>query len=306
MGLLIKFMNIQSLKHGIGLLRGFLDFVLKKKPQFVNYDVTWSCNLNCEHCYWKKYSYGKKELTNEEWEDTLKKHRKEGMKYAMLTGGEPTLRENIIAMADKIFDAVFIVSNGTTRIPENINRRIFVSIDGNRETHNRIRRAPIFDKVIQNIKNDKRVVIAPTLSKTNFRQIEEIVKIAKDANVSGITFSLYTADNPDDSLLIKDADLDYVIQMLKKVKKENHGFVFLSSMMIDTFKTKAHIANCFLRSKFTISYYPDLTVKTPCVLGEKVDCNTCGCVVSIWMYCIRKLDVESAEVVGKMFSAQNL
>lgn len=219
----------------------------------------------------------------------------------MLTGGEPSLRKNVIEIADRIFDGVFIVSNGTTKIPENIKRRIFVSLDGNRETHNKIRGANIFDKVIQNITNDKSVVIASTISKTNYKQIEEIVKIAKDANVFGIIFSLYTADSPDDKLLIKGADLDYVVSKLKEVKKENPDFVLISRMMIDTFKTKGHIKDCFLRSKFTISYYPDMTVKTPCVLGEKIDCSTCGCIVPIWMHCIRKLDFESAKVVGKMF-----
>lgn len=205
-------------------------------------------------------------------------------------------------MANNIFDSIYIISNGTTKIPETINRRIFISLDGNRETHNRIRGAQIFDTVIQNIRNDKRIVITSTLSKTNFKQIEEIVKIARDANISGITFSLYTADRSDDDLLLKGNDLDYVISTLKKVKKENPDFVLLSSLMIDTFKTKKHIKNCFLRSKFVISYYPDLSVKTPCVLGKKIDCSTCGCIVSIYIHCIRKLDFESAKVVGKMFA----
>lgn len=293
---------MSNLKYGVSLVRDFLKFVITKKPQFANYDLTWKCNLNCEHCYWKKYSFGKKELTDGQWERIFKKHKKEGMKYAMLTGGEPSLRQNVISIANRIFDGVFIVSNGTTKIPEKINRRIFVSLDGNRKTHNKIRGADVFDRIIQNIKNDKRVVIASTLSKTNYMQIEEIVEIAKDANVFGIIFSLYTADKSDDTLLLKGDDLDYVISTLKKVKKENPDFVLLSSMMIDTFKTKKHIKDCFLRSKFTVSYYPDMSVKVPCVLGEKVDCSTCGCVVPIWMHCIRKLDVESAKTVGKMFA----
>ncbi len=141
-----------------------------------------------------------------------------------------------------------------------------------------------------------------TLSKTNFKQIEEIVKIARNANVFGIIFSLYTGDNPNDSLLLKEDDIDHVTSTLKKVKKESPDFVLLSSMMIDTFKTKKHIKSCFLRSKYTISYYPDLTVKTPCVLGENVDCSTCGCIVPIWMYCVRKLDIESAKVLGKILA----
>lgn len=153
----VLFMNNPN---GISFACDFLRFVLTKKPQRANFDITWKCNLNCEHCYWKKYSHGKKELTDEEWEDIFRRHRKEGIKYVTLTGGEPSLRKNIIETAAKIFDGVFIVSNGTSKISEGINSRIFVSLDGNREIHNKIRGANIFDKVIQNIKDDKRVVIA--------------------------------------------------------------------------------------------------------------------------------------------------
>lgn len=293
---------MKNLRYAVNFIRYFLRYSLTKKPQQANYDITWQCNLNCEHCYWKKYSYGKKELTDEEWEKAFKEHRKKGLICAALTGGEPSLRQNILSTANNVFDSIYIISNGTRKISENINRRIFVSLDGNRETHNGIRGANIFDKVIQNIKNDKRVVITSTLSKTNLGQIEEIVRIARDANVFGITFSLYTADSPNSNLLLKGNDLDYAISTLKKVKKENPDFVFLSSKMIDAFKTKEHIKNCFLRSKFVISYYPDLSVKTPCVLGQNIDCSTCGCIVPIYIHCIRKLDIESAKVISRMFN----
>ncbi len=97
---------MKYLKYGIRLVGGFLKYTLTKKPRHANYDVTWRCNLNCEHCYWKKYSGNKKELMDEEWGEVFKKHRREGLRYAMFTGGEPSLRQNIISIANGIFSFV--------------------------------------------------------------------------------------------------------------------------------------------------------------------------------------------------------
>lgn len=209
----------------------------------------------------------------------------------------------MVDIADKIFPTLQIVSNGIIKIPERIRKKIFISIDGSKETHNEIRGVNCFDKVFENIKNDKRVVIACTLSASNFKQIEEIVKIAERAKVVGVTFSLYTAASQNDPLLLSGENLDYTINKLKEMKNRYEDFVLLSSMMIETFRTKEHVKTCFLRSKWVVSYYPNLKEKKPCVLGKNVACNTCGCIVPIVMHCIRQFDFEAARVAKKLYGA---
>jgi hypothetical protein len=157
---------------------------------------------------------------------------------------------------------------------------------------------------MDNIKNDKRIILSPTLHMLNFDQIDNIVRIAKEQNVSGVTFSLYTANNINDPLLLKGKELDYTIKKLKDVLRNNKGTVLLTEKMIDIFRSKKHTKNCFLRSKWVISFYPDLKIKSPCVLGEKVDCQTCGCIIPVIMCAMNSFDFGSVDIVKKLFPSR--
>jgi len=114
----------------VRLFKFIKEFKKKREcPSVVNFDITSRCNLDCEHCYWKKTSDSKKELSDKEWKEIFLKYKNKGTSSTFLTGGEPALRLNVIRMADKIFNSVTIVSNGTIKIPEDIQRRIFISIE---------------------------------------------------------------------------------------------------------------------------------------------------------------------------------
>lgn len=288
-------------KAGCGTLCRLAKFRINGIPQAANYDITGICNARCQHCYFFKNWDLSQEITDNQWKNIFENHHLFGIGSATLTGGEPALRPEVIRHADNTFETVLIVSNGIIKIPEDINRRIFISIDGEKEIHESIRRIKKFDQIIENIKNDKRVILSPTLHMLNFDQINNIVKIAREQNVFGVTFSLYTADNINDPLLLKGKELDYTIEKLKEVLKNNKDIVFLTEKMIDIFKSKEHVKNCFLRSKWVISFYPDLRIKNPCVLGEKVDCQTCGCIVPIIMRAMDSFDFGSVNIVKKLF-----
>ena len=47
-------------------------------PRVINFDITSKCNLNCEHCYWKKTYDSTKELTDSDWEEIFLKHKELG------------------------------------------------------------------------------------------------------------------------------------------------------------------------------------------------------------------------------------
>jgi MoaA/NifB/PqqE/SkfB family radical SAM enzyme len=173
----------------------FLKAIKGKKvfPRVVNYDINSQCNLHCEHCYWRKTGSSREEVSDEAWAKLFQEHKKGGATAAYLTGGEPAIRMNRIIIANRIFNEIRIISNGTIKIPESIQRRIFISIDGPKEIHNKIRRADVFDQIMDNIKDDKRVILTPTLSATNFKCIDELIDIAENSKVEGIPFSMYTS-----------------------------------------------------------------------------------------------------------------
>ena len=267
-----------------------------------NYEITFNCNLKCAHCYWWKSDNSKKELTSEEWTEVFLDHKSKGVSMAFITGGEPALRPDVIDSADSIFTAMAIVSNGLNKINSRINRRIFISIDGPRDVHNRIRGADIFDKVIENIRNDKRVIITPTLSMLNDKYVDELVQIARDSNVEGITFALYTShSDKEDPLLLTGDELEQVIASLHKAWKKNRDIVFMTPYIIELFREKEHRHECFFKGKNFISFNAAMEVKKPCVMGTGVNCRTCGCNVPMMSYALKKADFRAWFMLNRMF-----
>ncbi|MGB5910825.1 MAG: radical SAM protein [Promethearchaeia archaeon] len=94
---------IRSISMGLSILQSRI----KKVPLYVNYDLTWKCNLKCKHCYFSLSSMEleckRPELSKEGWIKVFKYHRDLGIKVAVLTGGEPTLRIEVIKEAIKVF-----------------------------------------------------------------------------------------------------------------------------------------------------------------------------------------------------------
>ena len=119
-----KLFTADNVVKGISLGINLLKKNLKKVPLAVNYDLTWKCNLRCKHCYF--YSSAnelggdikeRKELSDEEWIKVFKYHKNMGINSAALTGGEPTLRMNLLYEAVKIFPSVQIASNAIIKMP---------------------------------------------------------------------------------------------------------------------------------------------------------------------------------------------
>jgi sulfatase maturation enzyme AslB (radical SAM superfamily) len=283
--------------------RDFLNFIVTGNSGVKNYDITSVCNLKCSFCYY--YSESDKKIadskSDEEYISFFNNEKANNVHSVFLTGGEPSLKQNLLQAADSIFSNVFIISNGIIKIAANIKCKIFVSLDGPKDIHNKLRGVNCFDKIIKNISSDKRVIIASTLSLNNYQYIEEIYSIAKKANVRGITFSLVTSNDYNDPILLRDVDLDIAIGKLEALRKKDPSFVLLSKKMISQFKHKYHIKNCLLRKGYVLSHNVDFKIKNPCVLGEGIDCRTCGCSVPIILYCMKKLDKETFQVAAKLF-----
>lgn len=61
-------------------------------PEIINFRITSRCNHNCKYCYGPKNI---KELSFPELKKIFNLFHKRGVKVAVLTGGEPLLREDI-------------------------------------------------------------------------------------------------------------------------------------------------------------------------------------------------------------------
>ncbi len=286
----------------------FLQAIVRKVPLYVNYDLTWQCNLKCTHCYFssstKELKNKRTELSDEEWIKVFTYHRKLGTKIAVLTGGEPTLRMEVIKEAIKIFPSVQVVSNGLIKLPRfkgYKQPKYWVSIDGTKDTHDKIRGAKIFDKVLENIRESNPVVTSAIMT-LNYKEIEDIAKITHDNGASGLIFQLYT-DYPDSPLLLKGNILKKTIKNILKVMREYGDFIFYSKKMLEVYLSKEFTPYCIFKSGYIKSFYPDGRQKY-CVMGNSpLLCENCGCVVPITAYALfRKFDSGTVDKARNLFN----
>jgi len=299
----------ENIKTGIKAGFTFLKNKTRKIPMAVNYDLTWECNLNCKHCYFNasKSELGKyssrsiQNLTDQQWLKVFNHHRDLGIVSAALTGGEPTLRMNLIEHALKIFPTIQVASNGLIKLPnfKGLKQPVYwVSLDGGEEMHNSIRGAKIFQRIIKNIEDDKRVFISHTISSMNYKEIEKVVKIAYDIGVSGIFFLFYTGVSGD-PLLLSGEMLKSVTKSILKILSEYGDFIIFSRKMLELYITKEFVPNCIFKMGGVKSYYPNGQRKF-CVMGnsEKL-CENCGCIVPIAEYAASKFDLETLRKINR-------
>ena len=155
-------------------------------------DVTDNCNLRCKHCY---HFHGKTDFKTQElsipvWEQRFNELYKSGIRAILLVGGEPALRIDVLMVADKMFPYVWLITNGTIKIPTEFNHRLLVSIDGSQKTNDSIRGKGVFSKVIKNYSGDKRVNTLMTITRDNFKELEDVVKISKKNDFNGVVCNM--------------------------------------------------------------------------------------------------------------------
>ncbi|MFW9771681.1 MAG: radical SAM protein [Candidatus Thorarchaeota archaeon] len=300
--------NVQNIIGLISMGPSFLQSIIRNVPFYVNFDLTWQCNLKCQHCYFfsttSQLKSKKKELSNEEWIKLFKYYRNFGTKIAILTGGEPTLRMDIINEAIKIFPSVQVVSNGVIKLPRfngYKQPKYWVSLDGTKETHDKIRGVKVFDKVIQTIRENNPVV-SSTIMTLNYKEIEEVVKIAYDNGASGFVFLFYTG-YPNDPLLLKGNILKKTFKDILKVLRAYGDFIFYSKKMLELYLSKEFVPHCIFKTGQVKSFYPNGKQKF-CVMGNSpLLCDNCGCIVPIAAYALfKKFDSDTVEKTKKLFN----
>jgi MoaA/NifB/PqqE/SkfB family radical SAM enzyme len=208
------------------------------KKYFAEVDITDNCNLRCKHCYHFRNPFkelNRKEVPLSSWKKRFNDIHKKGVRFILLVGGEPTLRQDIIEFAYHKFPVVYIISNGIIKIPKKLGRLvIFLSVDGAKEKNDAIRGKGTFKKVLSNYSGDRRVILNMTLMKNNYTDLETVVKISKKHNFRGVVCNFYTTSpNYPDPLFIKNKDRTLIIKEIKRVKNLYPIDLLLTRSMID-------------------------------------------------------------------------
>ena len=264
------------------------------------------CNLNCRHC--TVSSQTGKNVKFKQIEKDLRSFYRLGIGFLEITGGEPFLYQNgkydledIITLAKEIgFHKILLNTNGTFPIKTSANY-VWVSIDGDKKTHNKIR-GNTYDRIMKNISksNHKNIFINFTISKLNYRNLDYSVKeILSNKNIKGILFHFFIPYLNSEK-----------IEIYSKLKNEiiDQIFLFKKSYAKKIFNTNSALNN-LKNENWKKPVWGSLIIYngiiSPCccrheIVNKKI-CNKCLSTPAVETYNIQKINIPAAVELYRNF-----
>jgi Fe-coproporphyrin III synthase len=275
------------------------------KNAYGSIDVSKDCNLRCRHCYFFEEEHDS-ELSIEQWIAKLEEIRRTRSRREFpffcctWVGGEPLIRRELIERGRKYFRHNVVVTNGTIPLPDWPDVNWYISIDGDEGLHEWIRnKKGIYQKAMRNVQEhpELSVTIAYCVTRQNAQCIEQVVKDWNEAGASHITFDFYTPiETIEDDLWLPFAERDRVLDLLVELRRVYGDFFVIPERVFRLMRSensKRVTDNCpFTKAAF--NFGPDGVSKGKCMMGEKADCDRCGCVVPFYMWSLtdRRLVLE--------------
>jgi MoaA/NifB/PqqE/SkfB family radical SAM enzyme len=190
-------------------------------------------------------------------------------------------------VADKVFPFVCVITNGTIKIPEEFKHRLFVSIDGSRKTNDSIRGKGVFSKVMKNYSGDKRVVTNMTITRDNYKELEDVVKNAKENGFNGVVCNICAGGtNVSWPMVVRQKERETIIRELKRVKILYPKDFLLSNAMIKWYEYPDHRDSCHWGDEVL---HFDVSWNRRRCFGKNVDCSNCGCLAGTFQSLLRML-----------------
>lgn len=178
----------------------------KRIPLRVEIHITKMCNLRCIHCYtdFQKLK-DVKEPSTQEWKALIDELYGCGLRWLRFLGGEPLMRDDIGELIDHCHQKGIVCDLNTNgyflkkKVKELKNlSSICISIDGDRESNDKVRGKGCYDRIIEAIevanKNNLLVRLHGVLMRYTMNSLEHLLELAKKYNVS---FNLSEAAKPD-------------------------------------------------------------------------------------------------------------
>ena len=251
------------------------------KPLLASYKLTYRCNLRCEQCPFPDFQGSDSSFA--QIRGTLDELYRRGDRIVIFEGGEPLLWHDtgstgkgfndIVRYARRKFTCVGVTTNGTLPLETDADV-VWVSVDGFAETHNRLRRAPIFERVIENIRCSKhpRLYAHITVNSENHAEIPELVRFLEGL-VKGISVQFYYPYGSEDRLFLSWPErqrlLDRLIAMKKAGSPILNSSAALRALRDNSWQCLPERIDCV---------NPDGEVWQGCYLRSRtrIDCSKCG------------------------------
>ncbi|WP_457639296.1 radical SAM protein [Persephonella sp.] len=167
------------------------------------WNLTNACNLFCQHCYSAANTVRTGELSIDEIKAQIPYLKKAKVRYLILSGGEPLLREDIFDIAQLFNENSFITTlstNGLLINKDNISQikkhfsYVGISIDGDRETHDTFRGMKgAFDRSMEAVRTVRdagiKVGVRFTITSQTYKSIPFMFKLAEEEKIPKLYFS---------------------------------------------------------------------------------------------------------------------
>lgn len=250
----------------------------QKKPYLASYKLLFGCNLACRQCPFHNLPGDKPGYA--QVLDTLQALYQRGNRIVIFEGGEPMLWQDgsrtiydVVTAANRLFPCTGMTTNGTRPLDAPVDV-LWVSLDGLRETHNRLRGADIFDRVMDNIRSSPhpRLYAHITANRENAGEIPELIRSLKGL-VKGITVQFYYPYNRDDHLFLEFPRRAALLDELIHLKRQGYPILNSSAAL------KALQANTWRCVDWLIdNANPDGSLSQGCYLRGRadIDCARCG------------------------------
>lgn len=158
----------------------------------------WHCNQKCTNCYAAgQHQAEVKELSTEEWKQIIDKCRKAYIPQLTFTGGEPTMRNDLVELVDHAKWFVTRLNTNGILLTEELCERLYeVSLDSvqitlyssDKEEHETLTGAKAFDKTVQGIKNALNSGLNVSINTPLCRTNKDYVKTLKFLHELGIEY----------------------------------------------------------------------------------------------------------------------
>lgn len=158
----------------------------------------WHCNQKCTNCYAAgQYQAEVTELSTEEWKHIIDKCRKACIPQLTFTGGEPTMRNDLVELIE--YSQWFVTrlnTNGILLTEELCQKLYEVSLDSvqitlyssRKEEHEKLTGAKAFDKTVQGIKNALKCGLNVSINTPLCRTNKDYVKTLQFLHELGIEY----------------------------------------------------------------------------------------------------------------------
>lgn len=201
------------------------------QPLILGINLTDRCNLHCQHCV---FHSDQRHLSSEQALHLVQDYYRKGARILFIQGGEVylwsagrTALEDLIAQAKKEgFFQVAITTNGTYPIKTGADL-VWVSLDGAKKNHNRIR-GDTYDQIVHNLRTSphRKITLNMTINRLNFEDIEKVAGLATSIpSISGVSYNFHTPFSGTEDLMLSPEDKPKCVDRIIRLKRQGYPVI---------------------------------------------------------------------------------